>query len=210
MHRRKSGLRILDLRELRFDAHAVPKVAFGFAVDDRFGQLHPRNDLRIRVYRQQLRHPLIQLHTHPRVVYVARHAAVGIAWKVEIEVVGRAPLQIAHVDAGLAEPLHRDEADHRARPLNPGGISAGAAVAVAPGAGAQVGLLGSPFSCERANVACGHAGLRFLPFGRFRDTVGFAEDVVGPLLEADGVSRNVVLVVKTLGYPDIGNGNGIL
>ena len=181
MNWREPGSRIGDLRELRFDADAVPKIAFGFAVDDRFGQLHPRNDLRIRVDRKQLRHALVQLHAHAGVVYIAGHATIGVAGEIEIEIVRRTPLQIAHIDAGLAEPLHRDQADHRPRPLNPGGISARAAVTVAPGAGAEIGFLRSPFSGECADVAGRHAGFRFLPLGRFRRAVGLAEHIVGPL-----------------------------
>ena len=60
--------------------------------------------LRVRVHGRQLRHALIERDRHRGVFEVARHAAFGIAGEIEIEVERAAPLQVAHVDAGLAEP----------------------------------------------------------------------------------------------------------
>src|SRR5581483_5301385 len=133
------------------------------------------------------------------------HAAFGIARKIEIEVDRAAPLQIAHVDAGLAETLHRAEADHDARPLNAGLVAAGAAVAVAPAAGREIDALSAPLTGERAHVLGRDAGFLLLPFGSLRNAVLVADQVRLPGVEADGMRPHVFLVVQTLLDPDIGD-----
>src|SRR5262249_47363042 len=118
---------------------------------------------------------------------IARHAAVGVAGEIEIEVERAAPLQIAHVAAGLAEPLHGAEAHHHARPLDAGLVAAGAAVAVAPAAGREIDALPAPLPRQRAHVLRRNAGLLLLPIGRLGDTVLVAEQIGLPLVEADRV-----------------------
>src|SRR6516225_5378765 len=132
-----AGRRITKLAELRFDRFAVPRVpTVGFTVDDGFRQINPWNPLLRRIHRRELRHALEKLDSHRSLLNVTRHAAVGIAREVEIEIDRGAPLQIAHVDARLAETLHGDQAHHSARPLNAGLVAACAAMAVAPAAAA--------------------------------------------------------------------------
>src|SRR6185436_10878290 len=106
---------------------------------------------------------LVELDRHRSAFEVARHAAVGITREIEIEVERAAPLQIAHVDAGLAEALHRGQAHHHARPLDAGLVAAGAAVAVAPAAGRQIDALPAPLARERTHVPRRHTGLLLLP-----------------------------------------------
>src|SRR6202035_900458 len=124
----------------------------GLAVHDGFRHPDARDALEARIHGRQLRHALIELDRHRGVLEIARHAAVGVAGEIEIEIERAAPLQIAHVDAGLAEALHRREANHHARPLDAGLIAAGAAVAVAPAAGAEIDALLAPFAGESAHV----------------------------------------------------------
>src|ERR1700683_2363347 len=142
--------RIAELGELVLDRLADPRVALGLAVDDRLGHPDARDALEARVHGRQLRHALVELDRHRGVFQIARHAAVGIAGEIEIEVDRRAPLQIAHIDAGLAEALHGGEADHDARPRNAGLVAAGAALAGAPAAGGQIGALFAPLAGARA------------------------------------------------------------
>src|SRR5690606_13939832 len=108
---------------------------------------------------------------------VAGHAAFGVTGEIEIQVDRAAPLQVAHVDAGLAETLHRDQADHGARPLDAGLVAAGAAVTVAPAAGRKIGALARPFAGQRADILGGDAGFLLLPFRRLRNPVFLAHDV---------------------------------
>src|SRR6185437_7203507 len=109
---------------------------------------HPdaRNALERRVDGRQLRHALIKLDRHRGAFEIARHAAIGIAGEIEIEIDRAAPLQIAHIDAGLAEALHGNEAHHDACPLDAGLVAAGAAMAVAPAAGREIDALAAPFA----------------------------------------------------------------
>src|SRR5262249_37784333 len=130
-----------------------------------------------RVHAWELWHALVELDRHRGVFQIARHAAVGVAGEIEIEVERTAPLQIAHVYAGLAQPLHRGEAHHDARPLDAGLVAAGAAVAVAPAAGRQIDALPAPLARERAHVLGRNAGLLLLPLGRLRNAVLLAEQV---------------------------------
>ena len=161
--------------------------------------------LAVGVHGRQLRHALVERDRHRGVLQVARHAAFGIAGEVEVEVDRAAPLQIAHVAAGLAEPLHRREAHHHARPLDAGLVAAGAAVAVAPAAGREIDALPAPLAGERAHVLGRHAGLLLLPLRRLRDAVLVAGEIGRPLVEADGVGLHVVLVVETFLDPDVGD-----
>src|SRR5277367_1570152 len=151
--------RIGELRKLVLDRLAGPGIALGLALGDRLRHPDARNALVGRGHGRQLRHALVELDGHRSVFEIAGHAAVGIAWKIEIEIERAAPLQIAHVDAGLAEPLHRRETHHDAGPLDAGLVAAGAAMAVAPAAGREVDALPSPFAGERADVLRGNAGL---------------------------------------------------
>src|SRR6185295_7495572 len=113
-----------------------------------------------------------------------------------------APLQIAHVAAGLAQPLHGRETHHHPRPLDAGLVAAGAAMAVAPAAGREIDALLPPLAGERAHVLGRDAGLLLLPFRRLRDAVLDAEQVFLPLVEADRMSLDVVLVIETFLDPD--------
>ncbi len=196
-----------DLAELVLDRLAVPHVALGLAVEDRLGELHARNLLARGVDGGQLRHALEQLHRHGGVLHVARHAALGVAGEVEVEVDRRAPLQVAEVDAGLAEALHRHQAYAHARPLDASGVAARAAVAGAPAARAEVGALGAPFAGQRADVAGGNAGFLLGPFGSLGDAVLLAEEVGLPHVEPLGTGGDVVLVVEVFLDPDVGQGH---
>src|SRR5262249_23326516 len=151
--------------------------------------------LEARVHGRQLRHALVELDRHRGVFQVTRHAAVGIAGEIEIEVERAAPLQIAHVDARLAEPLHRREAHHHARPLDAGLVAAGRAMTVAPAAGREIDALLAPLAGQCADVPRGYAGLLLLPLGRLRDAVVLAEQIGSPFVEADRVRAHIVLVV---------------
>src|SRR5262249_8779596 len=155
------------------------------------------NALAVRVHGQQLRHALIDLDRHRRVLEVARHAAFAVAREIEIEVDRTAPLQVSHVDAGLAEALHGHQAHHDARPGDSGLVAAGAAVAVAPAAGRQVNALAAPFARQRAYVFGRHAGFGFLPFRRLGNAVIRAEQIGLPFVETDGVAVHVLRVVET-------------
>ena len=189
--------------ELVLDRFADPRIAFGLALDDRLRHEDARDALAVGVHGRQLRHALVELDRHRGVFQIARHAAVGIAGEIEIEVDRRAPLQIAHIDAGLAETLHGDEADHHARPLNAGLVAAGAAMAVAPAAGRQIDALLAPFAGQRAHVLGRNAGLLLLPLGRFRHAVLVAEQIGLPLVEADRVGLDILLVVEVFLDPDV-------
>src|SRR6202035_3495067 len=147
----------------------------GLAVHDGFRHPDARDALEARIHGRQLRHALIELDRHRGVLEIARHAAVGVAGEIEIEVERAAPLQVAHVDAGLAETLHRGEAHHHARPLDAGLVAAGAAMAVAPAAGREIDALLAPLARERAHVFGGNAGLLLLPLGRLGDAVLVAD-----------------------------------
>ena len=202
-----AGRRIGELGELMLDRLADPRIALGLAVDDRFRHADARNALEARVHGRQLRHALVELDRHRGVFEIARHAAVGIAGEIEIEVERAAPLQVAHVDAGLAQPLHGDEADHDARPLDAGLVAAGAAMAVAPAAGREIDALLAPFARQRAHVLGRHAGFLLLPFGRLGDAVLFAEEIGLPVVEADRVGLDIVFVVEAFLDPHIGDGH---
>ena len=204
-HRRMAGRRIAELLELRLDRLAVPRIAFRLALENRLGEIDARNLLQRRVHGRQLRHALIQLDRERGRFEIARHAAIGIAGEIEIEVDRGAPLQVPHIDAGLAQSLHRDEAHHRARPLDAGLVAAGAAMAVAPAAAGEISALLCPFARERAHVLGRNAGLLLLPFRRFRRPVLLAHDIGLPRVEADGVGRDIVFVVQAFVDPHIGD-----
>src|SRR5262245_10413366 len=141
-----AGRRIGELAELVLDRLADPAIAFGLPFSDRLRHPDARDGLPVRVHRRQLRHALIELDRQRRVFEVARHAALGIAGEIEIEVERAAPLQIAHVAAGLADTLHGREAHHHARPRDAGLVAAGAAVAIAPAAGREIDTLPAPLA----------------------------------------------------------------
>ena len=187
------------------DRLADPRIAFRLAVGDRLRHPQARDALEARAHGGELRHALIELDRHRGVLEIPRHAAVGIAGEVEIEVERAAPLQIAHVDAGLADALHRREAHHHAGPLDAGLVAAGAAVAVAPAAGREIDALPAPLARERAHVLGGNAGFLLLPFGGLGDAVLVAEEVGLPRIEADRVGGDVVLVVQAFLDPHIGD-----
>ena len=161
-----------------------------------------------RVHRRQLWHALKQLNRHRRLLDIAGHAAVGVAREIEVEIDRGAPLQIAHVDAGLAQSLHRDQAHHGARPLDAGLVAAGAAVAVAPTAAAEISAFGRPFARQRAHVLGWNAGLLLLPFGRLGHAIALAHDIGLPGVEAGRVRLDVFLVVKPFLNPNIGDRQG--
>ena len=187
------------------DRFADPAVALGFAFGDRFRHPDARNGLPVGVHRRQLRHALIQLDRQRGVLEVARHAAFGVAREIKVKVERRAPLQVAHVAAGLAEALHCGEAHHHARPRDAGLVAAGTAVAVAPAAGGEVDALGAPFAGERAHVLRWNAGFFLLPLRRLRDAVLVADEIGLPFVEADGVGLHIFLVVEAFLDPDIGD-----
>src|SRR5262249_12078052 len=108
----------------------------------------------------------------------------------------------------LAEPLHRGQAHHDARPLDAGLVAAGAAVAVAPTAGREIDALPAPFARERAYVLCRHAGPLLLALPRPGDAVLFAEKIGPPFVEADGVGFHVLLVVEIFLDPDVSDRHG--
>ena len=114
-------------------------------------------------------------------------------------------MQVAHVDAGLAEALHGGEAHHGARPLDAGLVAAGAAVAVAPAAGCEVDALLAPFARERAHVFGRNAGFPLLPFRRLRDAVLVAQQIGLPFVKADGVGLYILFVVEAFLDPHIGD-----
>ena len=205
LHRRMAGRGIGEFRELVLDGFADPRITLGFAVEDRFRHEDARDFLKAGIHGRQLRHALIEGDRHRGVFKIARHAAFGITGEVELEIERATPLQISHVDAGLAEPLHRGEAHHHARPLDAGLVAAGAAVAVAPAAGRQIDALAPPLSRERADILGRNPGFLLLPFRRLRDAVLFADEIGLPLVEADGVGLHVFLVVEAFLDPDIGN-----
>src|SRR5262249_41746731 len=140
-YRRVAGRRVGELGELVLDRLADPAIALRLAVHHRLRHPDARDRLGVGADRRQLWHALVELDRHRGILEVARHAAVGVAREIEIEVERAAPLQIAHVDAGLAQPLHGCEAHHHARPLDAGLVAAGAAVAIAPSAGRQIDAL---------------------------------------------------------------------
>src|SRR5262249_20570285 len=177
VHRRMAGGRVHELAELVLDRLTDPAIAFGFAFGDRLRHPDARDRLPVGIHARELRHALIELDRHGGVLEVARHAAFGVAREIEIEVERAAPLQVAHVAAGLAQPLHGGEAHHHARPLDAGLIAAGAAMAVAPAAGREIDALPAPFTRERAYVLGRNAGLLLLPLGGLRDAVLLAEQV---------------------------------
>src|SRR4029077_4602212 len=112
--------------------------AFRLAVDDRLRCAQPRDALERRRHARQLRHALIELDWHGSVFEIAGHSAVGVAGEIELEIERASPLQIAHVDARLAQSLHRGQTHHDARPLDAGLIAASAAVTVAPAAWREI------------------------------------------------------------------------
>ena len=116
-------------------------------------------------------------------------------------------MQVAHVDAGLAQPLHRGQAHHDARPLDAGLVAAGAAVAVAPAAGRQIDPLPAPFARQRAHVLGRHAGFLLLPFGRLGNAVLLADQIGLPGVESDRVGLHIVFVVEAFPDPHIGDGH---
>src|SRR5260221_2837010 len=171
------------------DGFSDPGIAFGLAVDDRLGGAQPRDALEGRRHARQLRHTLIELDRHRGVFEIARHAAVRVTGEVELEIERAAPLQVTHVDARLAQALHRGQAHHDARPLDAGLVAASAAVAIAPAARREIDALLAPFARERAHVFCRDACLFLLPLRRLRNAVLLAEEIGLPLVEADGVAR---------------------
>src|SRR5207302_304416 len=112
------------------------------------------------------------------------------------EIERAAPLQIAHVYAGLAKALHSDQTHHHARPLNSGLVAAGAAVAVAPAARCEINALPAPFAGQRANIFGRNAGLFLLPLRRFGNAVLLAEQIGLPLVETDSVRLDILFVVE--------------
>src|SRR5262249_11337840 len=144
--------RVHELAELVLDRLADPAIALGLPFGDRLRHPDARDRLPIGIHTRQLRHALIELYRHGGVLEVARHAAFRIAGEIEIEVERAAPLQIAHVAAGFAQPLHGRKAHHHARPLDAGLIAAGAAMAVAPAAGGEIDALRAPLARARAPV----------------------------------------------------------
>ncbi len=208
LHRRMAGRRIGELCELVLDRLADPAIAFRLAVDDRLRQPDARDGLAVGAHRRKLRHALVERDRHGGVLEIARHAAFAVAREVEIEIERAAPLQIAHVDAGLAEPLHRREAHHHARPLDAGLVAAGAAVAVAPAAGREIDALLAPFTRQRTHVPGGNTGLLLLPFRRLGNAVLLADEIGLPFVETDRVGLDVGFVVEAFLDPHVGDGHG--
>ena len=92
VHRRMAGRRIGEFGELVLDRFADPRIALGLAVDDRLRDEDARDALTVGIHGRQLRHALVELDRHRRVFQIARHAAVGIAGEIEIEVDRRSPI----------------------------------------------------------------------------------------------------------------------
>src|SRR5207248_2007750 len=178
LRRRMTGRRIHELAELMLDRLADPAVTLRLAVGDRLRHPDARNLLTVGTHGRQLRHALIERDRHRGVLKVARHAAFGVAGEIEIKVDRRAPLQVAHVAAGLAETLHRREAHHHAGPLDAGLVATGATVAVAPAAGREIDALLAPLAGERTHVLGRNAGFLLLPLRRLRNAVLFADEIV--------------------------------
>ena len=120
----------------------------------------------------------------------------------------RRPLQIAQIDARLADTLHGHEADHGARPLNACGIAAGAAIAVAGATSGEIGLLVAPGAGQGAHILGGNTGFLFLPFRSLRNAVFVTQNVGFPGIEPFRPLFDIVFVVKVFGNPDIGDGHG--
>ena len=139
-----------------------------------------------------------------RLLRVTRDAALGVAGEDE-RLVGRRALRGApDVDARLAVALHGGQGHHGARPLVARRRAAGAAPA-AEAAGGEHGLLGAPLAGQGADLAGGDAALALGPLRRLGHVVGRADDVVLPLVEAHGAVAHVVLVVRSLGEPGVGD-----
>src|SRR5262249_57187627 len=107
------------------------------------------------------------------------------------------------VHARFAEALHGNEANHDARPLNSGLITASAAVTIAPAARREIDALLTPFPCQCADVFGRNAGFLFLPLWRFRDAVLFAEQLGFPLVEAHRVRLDIISVLQAFLDPHI-------
>ena len=116
-------------------------------------------------------------------------------------------MQVAVVDPGPPHALHCHQAGAGARPLDAGGRTAGAAMAIAPAAGTKVSLFLAPLSREGADILGGDTGFALLPFGCFGYAVLFAQNVVLPYLKAGAALGNEFLVVQAFGHPHVGNGH---
>ena len=202
---RMSGLRIAEFLELAFDRLAIPGVALRLAVEDRLGNLQPRHFLRRCIERRELRHAQIQADPQGSRGQVAGHAAIGIAREGEAQIDGRAPLEQAVIDARFAYALHGHQAGHGARPLNACGRAAGAAVTIAPTTRAQIGLPARPAPRQCAHFPGRNAGLQLLPFGRLRDAILDAQQVIAPFIETQAAIGNEFLVVGVFGNPYVGD-----
>ncbi len=198
-----AGRGIAEFRELPFERARVGRIAFGLAVQDRFGNAQARNTLADRIHRDQMRHPLVEADRDGVALDVAGEAALGITREIEVEIDGRAVLQAAEIDAGLAETLHRHQQHHRARPLRTRRRAIGAAERRALAAAGEVGAFRSPLARQRAHDRGRHAGFGLLPFRRLRRRAVLAEQMRAPGVEAGGAFCDIVLVVEPLDDPDV-------
>jgi hypothetical protein len=111
------------------------------------------------------------------------------------------------VGTGLAHALHGGERDHAASPLDAVRCAASASPTAEP-AGCEVGVLLAPLTGQCADLACRDTRLRLGPLAGLGNTVGVAQYVLGPFVEAVGVSCHVFLVVGALLQPRVGDGEG--
>ena len=107
------------------------------------------------------------------------------------------------VDARLAHAAHAQQVDFHAGGLvREGRADVTAAVAVGNG-----DLLARPIARQRLDAVIRHAALLGRPGRRLLDAVlAAAHDIVLELVKADGVRGDVVLFVRALGQPHMGDG----
>ncbi len=201
------GRRVLVLLELRLDGRAAEALAppLEMLVPHRLGDEEARDRLAfgrvLGIGRGSAVGPQAAGETKAaQGGRVAGDAALVVAREPEGGVAGRALRRGPDVDAGLAQALHGGQGDHRPRPLVAGGGAAGAAE-TALAAGGEHGLLGAPLPGQGPDLPGGDAALALRPLRRLGHVVGLAEDVVLPLVEADGAGGHVLLVVGALGEP---------
>jgi len=190
-----AGSGVSKLEELAFDCPGVVGIAFRVTIQDGFGNIQPRHSLQHGGHCRELKHALVEINRRGGSFDIAGNPPLGIAWEVKPRVHRCPDGHVAHVDSGLAEALHRHQADHGARPFQAGGAAAGAAQLVASSACAKIGFLGSPFPGQRPDVFSRDAGLAFLPLGSFGNVVFLAQDVILPRVKSGCARGNIFLVV---------------
>ena len=144
---------------------------------------------------------------------LAEHGAVVAGAHLRQEVSRRQRIEGVHADESpldelhlvatrLADRLHGEQIDLETRRLM--GVrraDVGTTVAVADG-----NVVRRPVASKRLDAVGGNVALLLSPLGRLRNAVLVAEHVVLEPVEAIGVRGDVLLVVRALGDPHVGNG----